>query len=119
MTLPLTDATRGLVDAGALGRLRRGAIVVNVGRGEVVDEPALLRALAGGQLGGAALDVASCEPPARDSPLWELENVLLSPHTAALSPGEDERICALFARNLRRFLAGEELGGSVGVAGGY
>ncbi len=119
VTLPLTDATRGLVDGEVLGRLRRGAIVVNVGRGEVVDEPALLRGLADGHLGGAALDVASREPPAHDSPLWVLENVLLSPHTAALTPSEDERICALFARNLRHFLAGEELEGSVDVSDGY
>lgn len=75
MTLPLTDAARGLVDVEALGRVRRDAIVVNVGRDEIVNEPALLRALADGHLGGAALDVVSCEPPAPDGPLWELENV--------------------------------------------
>lgn len=111
--LPLTDETRGLLDADALGRLPEHAVVVNVGRGPVIDEEALVAALREGRLAGAALDVTAQEPPPDDSPLWSLENVLLSPHTAALTPAEDERIVALFAENLDRWLAGEPLAGRV------
>jgi len=119
VTLPLTDATRGLVDAEALGRLRRGAIVVNVGRGEVVDEPALLRALAGGQLGGAGAGRRLLRAARARQPVVGARERPAHPAHRGAEPGEDERICALFARNLRRFLAGEELEGCVGVAGGY
>jgi phosphoglycerate dehydrogenase-like enzyme len=109
LTLPLTDETRGLFDRGRIARLKPGAIFVNIGRGAVVDEAALVEALRSGQLRGAALDVFATEPLPADSPLWELENVILSPHTAAQSVHENERIVELFADNLRRYLAGEEL----------
>jgi phosphoglycerate dehydrogenase-like enzyme len=109
LTLPLTDETRGLFDRGRLARMRPGAILVNVGRGGVVDEDALVDALRDGRLRGAALDVFAQEPLRSGSPLWDLENVVLSPHTAALSRHENERIVELFADNLRRYLAGEEL----------
>jgi phosphoglycerate dehydrogenase-like enzyme len=109
ITLPSTPATRGLLDAEALGRLPRGATLVNVGRGDVLDEQALVRALRDGRLAGAALDVFASEPLAPDSPLWMLPNVIVSPHTAALSPGENERIVELFAESLRRWLRGEPL----------
>lgn len=107
--LPGTDATHHLVDAGFLGGLRRGATVVNVGRGSVVDEAALAVALDSGQVGFAALDVFEVEPLPPDSPLWDSERVLLSPHTAALDHGEEERIVTLFLENLRRWEAGEPL----------
>jgi phosphoglycerate dehydrogenase-like enzyme len=109
VTLPLTDETRGLIDRETIGRMRDGAIFVNVGRGKVVDEDALIEALRSGKLAGAALDVTAKEPLPSDSPLWELENVILSPHTAALSWHENERIVDLFAENLRRYLRGDEL----------
>jgi phosphoglycerate dehydrogenase-like enzyme len=89
--------------------MREGAIFVNVGRGKVVDEEALIEALRSGKLAGAALDVTGKEPLPADSPLWELENVIISPHTAALSWRENERIVDLFAENLRRYLRGDEL----------
>jgi phosphoglycerate dehydrogenase-like enzyme len=109
ITVPLTDETRGLFDRSRIGRMRDGAILVNVGRGGVVDEEALADALRARRLRGAALDVFAREPLPPDSPLWELDNVLISPHTAALSVHENERIVELFADNLRRYLAGEEL----------
>lgn len=114
LTLPLTDDTRGMIDAAAISRMRTGAILVNVGRGGVIDERALVEALEQGRLAGAALDVFATEPLPSDSPLWDLPNVLLSPHTAGLSRRENERITALFTENLRRYLAGDELLSRVG-----
>jgi phosphoglycerate dehydrogenase-like enzyme len=98
-----------LVSRERIGRLRRGAIFVNVGRGDVVDEQALVDALRDGRIAGAALDVFAEEPLPPDSPLWEMENVIVSPHTAAQSLRENERIVELFGENVRRYLAGEEL----------
>ncbi len=89
--------------------MKPGAVFVNVGRGGVVDEEALIDALRDGRLAGAALDVFAREPLPPESPLWELDNVLISPHTSALSARENERVVDLFAENLRRYLAGEEL----------
>jgi phosphoglycerate dehydrogenase-like enzyme len=109
VTLPLTDETRGLIDRETISRMRDGAIFVNVGRGRVVDEDALIDALRSGKLAGAALDVVAKEPLPPESPLWDLENVIISPHTAALSWHENERIVELFAENLRRYLRGDEL----------
>jgi phosphoglycerate dehydrogenase-like enzyme len=109
VTLPLTDETRGLIDRETVERMRDGAVFVNVGRGKVVDEEALIDALRSGRLAGAALDVTAKEPLPPESPLWELENVIISPHTAALSWRENERIVELFAENLRRYLRNDEL----------
>jgi glyoxylate/hydroxypyruvate reductase len=109
VTLPLTDETRGIFDRRRIGLLKRGAIFVNIGRGPVVDEQALIDALRSGHLRGAALDVFATEPLPADSPLWDVDNVILSPHTAAQSIHENERIVELFADNLRRHLAGEAL----------
>lgn len=107
--LPDTPRTRGLVDARFLARLAPGAIVVNVGRGSVVDEAALVDALSSGRVGFAALDVFEREPLPATSPLWADERVLVSPHTAALDAGEEERILDLFLANLERFRTGAPL----------
>ncbi len=109
VTLPGTAATRGLIDRATIARMRPGCIFVNVGRGSVVDEEALAEALRERRIAGAVLDVFAREPLPAASPLWDLPNVLVSPHTSALSPREDERIVALFLDNLRRYLAGEPL----------
>jgi phosphoglycerate dehydrogenase-like enzyme len=109
VTVPLTAQTRGMVDADVLSALANDAVVVNVGRGAVIDEAALIAALDAGRLAGAALDVTTKEPLPDDSPLWEMPNVLLSPHTAALSPRENERIVELFIDNLNRLHDGREL----------
>lgn len=109
LALPGTAATAGLVSAEALDAARPGVIVANVGRGNSVDEEALIQRLESGQVGFAALDVTSVEPLPADSPLWDHPNVLLSPHTAALNDGEDRAIAEMFADNARRFLDGEPL----------
>ncbi len=109
VTLPLTEETRGMLDGQALGQLKPDAVLVNAGRGGVIDEPALIKALREHHLMGAALEVFDTEPLPTDSPLWDLPNVLISPHTAALSVHENERIDELFCENLARYLAGEEL----------
>jgi glyoxylate/hydroxypyruvate reductase A len=109
ITLPGTPETERIVDAVVIGHMRPSCIVVNVGRGSVVDEAALTEALRQGRIAGAALDVFAEEPLPASSPLWDLPNVLISPHTAALSQREDERIVELFKDNLRRYLAGEPL----------
>lgn len=109
ISVPLTSETAGLLDAGAIARIKPGATFVNIGRGGVVDEAALIEALRSERLAGAALDVFANEPLPADSPLWELPNVLLAPHTAGLSMNEDERIVSLFVENLGRYLRGERL----------
>jgi phosphoglycerate dehydrogenase-like enzyme len=113
VALPLTDETMGLIDRETIARMKKDAIFVNVGRGAVVDEDALVEALRTGRLRGAALDVFAKEPLPASSLLWELDNVIISPHTAALSVKENERVVERFAENLRRYLAGDELLGRV------
>ena len=108
-SLPLTDATRGLIDAETLAAAKRGAVFVSVGRGGVVDEAALIERLRDGTLGGAALDVFAQEPLPPDSALWDLDNVIVSPHSSALVEAEEERVVDLFCDNLRRFLDGQPL----------
>ncbi|MCX5600305.1 D-2-hydroxyacid dehydrogenase [Streptomyces phaeochromogenes] len=108
-TLPGTAATEHLLDKGFFDALRPGATLVNVGRGSVVDEAALIEALDSGRVGFAALDVFETEPLPSHSPLWNHDHVLVSPHTAALSPAEDRLIAELFATNATRLLDGESL----------
>ena len=103
----LTDATRGLIGPRELEALPRGTLVVNLGRGPIIDEDALAEALSTGRLGGAVLDVTSTEPLREDSPLWTADNVLLSPHSAANGPSENGKIVDLFVENLGRYLSGE------------
>ena len=119
VTVPLTDATRGMVGAGALAALPRHAVVVNVGRGEVVDQDAVAAAVAGGRLGGAALDVFADEPLAADSPLWGLGNVIVTPHAAGLTPHYADRALAIFLDNLGRYCRGEPLRDAVDLGAGY
>lgn len=109
VTLPGTAATEKLIGADVLAAVRPGTTLVNVGRGTVVDEDALLPALRDGRIGLAVLDVFATEPLPADSPLWDEPNVLVSPHTAALNAAEDRRIAELFADNATRLLDGVEL----------
>jgi phosphoglycerate dehydrogenase-like enzyme len=109
MTLPGTASTERMLSRAVLEKVRRGIIVVNVGRGTTVDEVALVEALQDGRVGYAALDVFSVEPLPADSPLWSMPNVLVSPHTSALHSSEDRRIAELFAENASRLLDGRPL----------
>ena len=106
---PLTDETRHLVGAAELAALRPGAFVINVARGGVIDEAALVDAIKSGHLGGAALDVYESEPLSPDSPLWDLPNVLLSPHRASIVDAENGLIVDIFIDNLHRYLDGRPL----------
>jgi phosphoglycerate dehydrogenase-like enzyme len=116
---PLTPETRGIIDARALARMKPGAFFINVGRGASVDEAALARALRKRQIAGAAVDVFEREPPPPGHPLYEVDNVILSPHVSGFLPSYDEKCSVLFAENVRRFLAGAPLLNLVDRARGY
>jgi D-2-hydroxyacid dehydrogenase (NADP+) len=107
LTCPLTPETEGLIDAAALKALRPGALLINVARGKVVDEAALLAALADGRVGAAALDCFHDEPLAPDSPFWALPNVLITPHSAGETGRYEENVVDILIDNIERLLRGE------------
>lgn len=116
--VPLTDATRGLLDRTAFEAVKRGAVLVDVSRGGIVQEAALIEALSG-RLAGAALDVFETEPVPPDSPLWDLPNLIMTPHSSSLYDGWEERAIELFADNLDRWRQGVPLQNVVEPARGY
>jgi phosphoglycerate dehydrogenase-like enzyme len=109
LATPLGDDTRNLIGARELAMLKPGAHIVNIGRGEVVDEPALIEALRSGQVGAAALDVFVTEPLPTDSPLWDMPNVTITPHAAGTSTLTRRRAADMFVDNLRRYVCDEPL----------
>ncbi|HYA35813.1 MAG TPA: D-2-hydroxyacid dehydrogenase [Candidatus Binataceae bacterium] len=109
VTLPLTPHTRGFVGKRELDAAKPGCYIVNIGRGSVIDERAMIAALKSGKLGGAGLDVFETEPLPSESPLWEMENVILTPHMSGANRGYMDKACELFAENLRRFAANQPL----------
>jgi phosphoglycerate dehydrogenase-like enzyme len=109
VAVPRTPATAGMIGRVEIAAMKPGAIFINIARGVVVDEPALIEALKSGHLGGAALDVAAKEPPDPDNPLWDMPNVLISPHSASTVTSENAFLTDLFCQNLRRFQTGEPL----------
>lgn len=109
LSTPLTPSTRGLMSRARIAKMKPSAVFINVGRGATVDEEALVEALREGRIRGAALDVFETEPLPESSPLWNLENVLLSPHTADHTADSHTRAMQFFIENLRRFRAGESL----------
>ncbi len=109
LACPHTPATEGLISAKRLAMLKPSAVLINLARGAIVDEPALITALQTGKLAGAALDVVAQEPLAPESPLWDLPNVLISPHSASTATSENAKITDLFCDNLRRYLDGQPL----------
>jgi phosphoglycerate dehydrogenase-like enzyme len=119
VAVPLTPATRGMIGAAEILSLPPGAVVVNVARGEVVDEAALAAALVAGRLRGAGLDVFAREPLPEDSPLWSLPNVLITPHVSGTSHGFWRRQLDLIRDNLERHLTGRPLLNRVDKAAGY
>jgi len=119
MCAPLTPATRHLIGARELSMMKPSAYFINVGRGATVDEAALARALAERRIAGAAVDVFEREPPAVGHALYGVDDVIVSPHVSGFLPSYDDKCCALFAENLRRFLAGTSLVNLVDRAAGY
>lgn len=119
VTAALTPQTRYLISQNELASMKRGALLINVARGAIVDEAALVEALQSGQLAGAGLDVFEDEPLPPESPLWRLPNVILTPHVGGMSDRTRQRIFERFLDNLRRFLAGEPLAGVVDKEAGY
>lgn len=116
---PVTPATKGMIGRDQLARMKPDGYLINVGRGPLVDEDALVEALRGHKIGGAALDVFDQEPLPAESPLWDLENLLITPHTAGMTEKLWERHYALFSENVRRFLDARPLLGLVDKRQGY
>jgi D-2-hydroxyacid dehydrogenase (NADP+) len=109
VALPLTDETRGIFDAAAFARMKPGAHFINVGRGELVDEDALVNSLRTKHLAGAGLDVFNVEPLPTESPLWDMPNVIITPHSSGASPTSAVRAEDIFIDNLGRWCSGEPL----------
>ena len=107
LTVPLTPATRGLLGAAELAAMKPSAWLLNIARGPVVDETALLDTLRRRAIAGAVLDVFTTEPLPPEHPLWDLDNVVVTPHIAG--PSTPEEIAPVFAENLTRYLAGRRL----------
>jgi len=119
LAAPVTPETRGMINASRLAAMKPDAYLINVARGALIDEPALLSALRERLIAGAALDVFEEEPLPSESPFWTLDNVLITPHSAALTERLWERHFELLSSNLRRFMAGEPLVGTVDKMRGY
>jgi phosphoglycerate dehydrogenase-like enzyme len=119
VTTPLTAATRGLIGEAEIEAMKSTAVIINIGRGPVIDEASLIRALESGRIQGAALDVFNTEPLPANHPFWRMPNVLLSPHTADRVSGFLEPAFECFLENLNRFIAGQPLLNVVDKAAGY
>jgi phosphoglycerate dehydrogenase-like enzyme len=119
LAAPLTVETESLIDEAAIATMKPGAWLINVARGRLVDDHALIRALTDGRIGGAALDTFRDEPLPQASPLWDLPNVIVTPHTSWSSGRVLDRSIDLFCDNLRRFRAGEPLRNVVDRSAGY
>ena len=119
MTTPRTPATLGMIDAAAFAAMKPGARLIDVARGGIVVADELIAALQSGHLAGAALDVFEPEPMPADCPLWDMENVMVTPHSSGVFPGWDMKALELFAENLKGHLAGQPLFNVVDPARGY
>jgi phosphoglycerate dehydrogenase-like enzyme len=117
--MPLLPSTRGMLDASAFAAMKPSAVLIDISRGGIVEEDALLSALDSGRLRGAALDVFATEPLPADHPLWSYENVIVTPHCAAVYDGWEIKSVRMFAGNLARYLNGEPLENVVDPARGY
>lgn len=115
----LTADTRRMISADILGALKPTAFVVNIARGEIIDEPALIDALRQRRIAGAALDVFETEPLPSSSPLWELDNVILTPHVSGMAPDYESRVVDIFIDNYAHFVAGRRMPTEVDFERGY
>jgi phosphoglycerate dehydrogenase-like enzyme len=116
---PLTRQTQGIMGAAEFKAMKQTAFVINIARGKIIDQAALVEALQAGEIAGAGLDALDPEPLPQDSPLWEMENVIITPHNAGQSPKAPRRVFELFCENLKRFVAGEPLINVVDKTRGY
>lgn len=116
---PLTPATRGMFNLDAFQQMKRNAILINVTRGAIVDDGALIQALRERLISGAGLDVTPVEPLPPEHPLWQMENVVITPHVAGASPLRMDRAVDLFCRNLAAFQTGQPLDATINKAKGY
>jgi len=119
ITAPLTPATRGAISREVIARMKPSGWIVNIARGAIIDEGALVEALHDKRIAGAGLDVFATEPLPPDHPFWTMDNVMITPHSSGDSPRVGERTMTLFAENLRRYKAGEPLLNQVDLAQGY
>jgi len=119
ISLPLTAATEALFNERAFAAMKRTAYLLNVSRGGIIDESALVSALKAGEIAGAGLDTVAVEPLSDSSPLWSLPNVIITPHTSALTDRLGDRFVDFWCENVRRFVEGEPLHGLVDKQAGY
>jgi len=119
LTIPLSHETQGMIGERELRAMKPTSYLINIGRGGTIQQPALIQALRAGWIAGAGLDVFEQEPLPTTSPLWELENVIMTAHYAGLTPAYDQRALAIFLGNLRRYRAGEPLENVVDKVAGY
>ena len=109
LAAPHTPETEGLIGASEIKLLPKGAVLINIARGSLIDQQALIAALNDKHLSGAALDVFEVEPLPLDSPLWDMPNVIISPHSASTAETENAKIVRIFSDNLKAYLAGKPL----------
>lgn len=109
LALPGAAAVEKIIAEKELKLMKKEAFIVNIGRGNLIDQKALIKALKKNWIAGAGLDVAAAEPPAAESALWDLDNLILTPHSAGLSPGNDQRRFNIFAKNFKKYLNNEDL----------
>ena len=119
LTVPLTHETRGMIGEAELRAMKATAFIVNIGRGGTIQEDKLIHALHAGWIGGAGLDVFEKEPLPADSPLWDMENVIITPHYSGRTPRYDERAMSIFLDNLQRYRTGQPLRNVVDKQAGY
>lgn len=119
LCLPLTDRTRGSIDAGIIGALKPGAVMINIARGGIVDEAALLEALDGDRIKGAVMDVFATEPLPEESPFWDHPKVILTPHSSSDATGWERDVAEIYCQNVGRLLEGKAMINIVDPSRGY
>lgn len=119
VTAPLTDETHHMVNEAVFKAMKPSSVIINIARGSLIDEQAMIEALSTGEIGGAALDVFEEEPLPASNPLWEMDNVIISPHVSGASASYNELVADLFIANLKRYLEGKELMNKFNHEAGY